>query len=426
MEFGFLFDYYRAAVSKIPDNRKMNCSIPFVDFFHTALAMFTLKSSSLLHFKTRTTQADENIMRIFQISKIPLDTCFRKTLDKVDYTYFQNLFVEYWNLLKKEKIIKNRLVLNKFIAISIDGVEHYSSNKIHCEKCLSRKFKNGDILYTHSMLCAVNVHYNKSTVFPIGLEPIVKLDGNEKNDCEQNACFRLLDQLHENYGNQPFLIIEDSFYSRKPQVSKILSLGYSFIIGIKPDGNKHIFNAFENRKSNNKTFTYNCETKNKKNETIFYEWIKNVALNESSPEIRVNALRIIVKNNKNETTTFSWVTNLDVKLTNVEEIALIARSRWKIENETFNTLKNQGYEFEHNFGHGHNNLCSVLAHIMFFAFLIDQILQESNIIFQSIHKKLKSFNRFWEQIRAVLWYQPVLSHQHSLEIIVRFFKISSA
>jgi hypothetical protein len=29
-----------------------------------------------------------------------------------------------------------------------------------------------------------------------------------------------------------------------------------------------------------------------------------------------------------------------------------ARARWKIENETFNTLKNQGYHFEHNFGHG--------------------------------------------------------------------------
>ena len=26
---------------------------------------------------------------------------------------------------------------------------------------------------------------------------------------------------------------------------------------------------------------------------------------------------------------------------------LIGRSRWKIENETFNTLKNQGYHFEH-------------------------------------------------------------------------------
>ena len=37
-----------------------------------------------------------------------------------------------------------------------------------------------------------------------------------------------------------------------------------------------------------------------------------------------------------------------------------ARARWKIENETFNTLKNQGYHFEHNFGHGHQHLSTVL------------------------------------------------------------------
>ena len=29
------------------------------------------------------------------------------------------------------------------------------------------------------------------------------------------------------------------------------------------------------------------------------------------------------------------------------------RCRWKIENETFNTLKNQGYNFEHNYGVRH-------------------------------------------------------------------------
>ena len=31
-------------------------------------------------------------------------------------------------------------------------------------------------------------------------------------------------------------------------------------------------------------------------------------------------------------------------------------TRWKIENETFNTLKNQGYHAEHNFGHGNQYL----------------------------------------------------------------------
>jgi hypothetical protein len=36
----------------------------------------------------------------------------------------------------------------------------------------------------------------------------------------------------------------------------------------------------------------------------------------------------------------------------VEPVMRGGRARWKIENETFNTLKNQGYNFEHNYGHG--------------------------------------------------------------------------
>ena len=37
---------------------------------------------------------------------------------------------------------------------------------------------------------------------------------------------------------------------------------------------------------------------------------------------------------------------------NVAELADCARARWKIENETFNVLKQHGYHLEHNFGHG--------------------------------------------------------------------------
>ena len=36
------------------------------------------------------------------------------------------------------------------------------------------------------------------------------------------------------------------------------------------------------------------------------------------------------------------------------------RSCWKIENETFNTLKTKGYNLEHSIGHGQANLAAVV------------------------------------------------------------------
>ncbi len=52
-----------------------------------------------------------------------------------------------------------------------------------------------------------------------------------------------------------------------------------------------------------------------------------------------------------------------------------ACARWKIENETFNTLKNQGYQLGHNFRLGKQHLSEVFVLLMILAFLVDQIMQ---------------------------------------------------
>lgn len=83
-----------------------------------------------------------------------------------------------------------------------------------------------------------------------------------------------------------------------------------------------------------------------------------------------------------------------------------ARARWKIENETFNTLKNQGYHFEHNFGHGFKTLSNVLAGFMLLAFLIDQCLEAVNLDFKKLVQHTKQRCRLWNKIRSgIQWVQ---------------------
>jgi len=76
------------------------------------------------------------------------------------------------------------------------------------------------------------------------------------------------------------------------------------------------------------------------------------------------------------------------------------RARWKIENETFNTLKNQGYNLEHNYGHGEQNLSVVLMLIMMLAFLVDQTQQLCCPVFQAAWKKQGSKRHLWEMMRS--------------------------
>nr|VFJ61124.1 MAG: hypothetical protein BECKFM1743A_GA0114220_102792 [Candidatus Kentron sp. FM] len=76
------------------------------------------------------------------------------------------------------------------------------------------------------------------------------------------------------------------------------------------------------------------------------------------------------------------------------------RARWKIENETFNTLKNQGYHFEHNFGHGYKHLTTVLMHLMMLAFLIDQIQQLCCPMFRAALTTAQRKIYLWRKLRS--------------------------
>lgn len=103
---------------------------------------------------------------------------------------------------------------------------------------------------------------------------------------------------------------------------------------------------------------------------------------------------------KNVKRQWLWVTNLELtNHTTVKEIARIGRCRWKIENETFNTLKNQGYNYEHNFGHGYKTLSNLLAGLMLLAFLVDHCLEALTLEFKGALEKCCSRMKLWETIR---------------------------
>jgi len=69
--------------------------------------------------------------------------------------------------------------------------------------------------------------------------------------------------------------------------------------------------------------------------------------------------------------------------------------------ETFNTLKNQGYNFEHNYGLGKQYLSMVFVKIMMLAFLVDQVQQLCCALFQPVLKKAESKKSLWQQMRSL-------------------------
>jgi len=81
------------------------------------------------------------------------------------------------------------------------------------------------------------------------------------------------------------------------------------------------------------------------------------------------------------------------------------RSRWKIENENNHTLKTKGYPFEHNDGHGHYHLSSLLASLIILAFLVHTVLEWMDDQYPLLRRKLPSRQRWFSDLRTLTSYR---------------------
>ncbi len=134
-----------------------------------------------------------------------------------------------------------------------------------------------------------------------------------------------------------------------------------------------------------------------------FRFLNEVSLNESNQDLLVNVLEYWEIQANGDTQHFAWVTDIPISLDNAYDLMRGGRARWKIEHETFNTLKNQGYHFEHNFGHGEQHLAVVFAMLMMLAFLVDQVQQIACPLFQAVLRKEGCKTEMWEHVRSLFY-----------------------
>jgi len=278
------------------------------------------------------------------------------------------------------------------------------------------KKATGEITYQHQMLGAVLVHPEHREVIPLAPEPIQKQDGSTKNDCERNAAKRLLRQIRKEHPRLKLIVVEDGLASNGPHIRELMDLGMHYILGVKPGDHQFLFDHVNVAHQEDRVTRISWRQGDLWCEVSF---LNGVPLNESNQDLLVNVLEYSEYDLEgNSRKRFSWVTDLRITQGNARWLARGGRSRWKIENETFNTLKNQGYHFEHNYGHGHQNLSTVFAMLMMLAFLVDQVQQLCCSLFRAVWEKVGSKRALWEQIRSHYWHFLFQSMRHLYEVIL--------
>jgi len=372
------------------------------DCCQSAFAMMFFQDPSLNAFQERLQEAfhSNNLKTMFNVTSIPKSTQLRTVLDNIPPSDFEPLFSDFCRLLQRGKQLEQFEFIDGKYLIPIDGVQYFSSNKISCDCCLTKKHKNGQTTYQHQVVAATIVCPGVKQVIPLAPEPIQNTDGDSKQDCEINAGKRILSKIRSTHPKLKIIIPGDSLYSKQPFIDELKKYNMSFILTAKPADHKMLNQWFSEFQQMGET--QKLELKDQKGRRHFYEWVNDIPLNGSKDADNVNYFEYTIFKGDKRNYHSSWVTDIVISKDNIIQLVKGGRARWKIENEAFNTLKNQGYHLEHNFGHGEKHLSYNLLLFNFLAFFMHQIFELTDLHYQTCRSKFTSRKDFWGQLRYTI------------------------
>lgn len=414
---GLIRTVYRQ-FSKISDSRDFGRKgiIPLKEHLMSGLAIFGLKCPSLLHYdRTRFDEATAvNLRDLYMVKNPPSDTYLRERLDEVNPNDLRSAFKKVFASFQRGKGLEKFAYLDGHILLSGDGTGQFSSGKVSCPQCCVKRDRNGSPTYYHQMFGVCVVHPDRRNVIPLCPELIQNQDGSSKNDCEQNASKRFLENFRREHPHLKAILLEDGLSSNAPHIRDIEKHQLKYILGAKPGDHKFLFEQLE---TSDRTLYHEIQTDD--GYCHQFTFLNETSLNKSNPDVKVNVLGYRQTNPKGKKSNFSWVTNITISTSNVLKIMRAGRARWKLENETFNTLKNLGYNFEHNYGHGKKYLSTVFCMLMMLAFLIDQVQEVSCTLFQGCRKASTTYRHLWEKMRTLFQFISLSSWENFYLILAK-------
>jgi hypothetical protein len=390
--------------SAFPDKRKSDGVYSMADIGLSAFSLFFMQSESFLSYQRSLEEGRKtsNCRTLFGMAKIPTDNHIRSMLDPVHPSFLQPAFDQAVAALREHGGMKAFQRLDGRTLIALDGTEYFCSQKLGCPHCQTRKRANGKVESYHSMLAATIVAPGHNMAVPLMPEFIVKPDGAQKQDCERNAARRWLAAHGERMKELRPVYLGDDLFACQPIAEAAISSGGDFLFTAKIDSHKTLYD-FMNGATLDELSCVRKEGARKL--TTRYRWFTGAPMREGKNALPVNWIGVTIADARGKINyDGAFVTSIEVTAANVAEIAACARARWKIENESFNVLKNNGYHLEHNFGHGKENLAMTFAAMNLLAFAFHTVCDCLEDWWAKAREAKRARKRFFEHMRTITAY----------------------
>jgi len=427
--FSRLLTYLESAISLFPDNRHgHNLSYRMRDLAMSAFSVFFTQSPSFLSFQRsmQENQGKNNCRTLFGVETIPSDNQIRNVLDGVPTRCLGSVYESCVGLLIDEGYLKDYRGVQGQLLVALDGTRFFDSEAINCSGCSTMVMSNGSTSYYHGVLTAAVVAPGSQRVIALEPEMIRAQDGSEKQDCEYKAAKRWMERWAPMLSGQKVTLLGDDLFSHLSFCRAVKKHEFSFIFTCKDASHPSVaewIGVCDVKLDLHETTVRRWD--GKRHHTWTYRWATEVPLTDIDHPMLVNWMELTISDDAGKVTYHNtWVTDLPVDETSIETLVQAARTRWKIENETINTLKTKGYHLEHNFGHGRHHLANLLLSMNLLAFLFHTILEFADARYRLVRQTLARRTTFFDDVRALTRYLCFDSWTAMLQFMIAGLKLT--
>ena len=354
----------------------------------------------------------KNYLDLFGL-KLPHQDSVKEVLCDLDPTRLEQVKMDLMSRLFEQKFLRKYRLMGQYYLVAVDATGIMSFEHRHCEHCLTGESKNGKIMYFHYVLEAKLIT-SDGLAISLASEWIDNQNrpGDfNKQDCERKAFIRLAEKLKKQYPHLAICILADGLYPYENAFKICEACGWKFIFVLKDGSLKTVQEELTLPRRTKPVKTY-YTVKNGWRITDEYRFYPDIIYHKKytlnwiqCEETQRKTFVSKTKETRVETKEhcFEYVTNMTPDKDNVRAIACAGRLRWKIENEGFNTQKNNGYELQHKYCEksytGLQNYYSLLQ----IAHAINQLIEREKCITGILKARPKeTITNLWKNLTGYL------------------------
>ena len=236
------------------------------------------------------------------------------------------------------------------------------------------------------MLAATLVARGQAQTLPLPPAFVRPQDGALKRDCERRAAKRWLQRHGARRAPLRPVYLGDDLYACQPVCRAMLDSGGDFLLTCKPDSHKTLYEYLDGVDLPTR---HGTSGRGAQRRIHRYRWMTDLPVRDGDDALRANWFEIASRDPTAPSPTAAPSSPASTWApTTSPNSPACARTRWKIENETFNVLKQHGYHLEHNFGHGKDTLASVLVVLNLLAFAMRAACELTETLWQRARRRL--------------------------------------